>query len=217
MSSSFYHSFLVFLNREYLFFSFLTYLHPILYNNNSSVFRNFLPRHVNRYSKQSIYENNIFNHFKMFLTIFNGSFDYNFLFSHSRSFKFCANFDDNLVIPESILRLYLELITVSFKLRNVFFDNLDYQKFWKTIALMVCFKSFNFSEQIYRIFIVSISSLMWLKKIPVLLFISSLLMVIDSFKKFWRFEQRNLIKIVIAQSPVYFIVLMLISYNHLCY
>ena len=39
-------------------------------------------------------------------------------------------------------------------------------------------------------------------------------MVIDSFKKFWRFEKRNLVKIVTAQSPVYFIVLMLISYNH---
>ena len=79
---------------------------------------------------------------------------------------------------------------------------------------MVCFESFNFSEQIYRIFIVSISSLIWLKKIPVLLFISSLLMLIDSFKKFWGSVKRNLLKVVIALSPGYFIVLMLISYNH---
>ena len=52
------------------------------------------------------------------------------------------------------------------------------------------------------------------QKIPVLLFISSLLILIDSFKKFWRFVKRNLLKIVIARSPGYFIVLMLISYNH---
>ena len=39
-------------------------------------------------------------------------------------------------------------------------------------------------------------------------------MLIDSFKKFWRFVKRNLLKIVIAPSPRYFIVLMLISYNH---
>ena len=79
---------------------------------------------------------------------------------------------------------------------------------------MVCFNSFIFSQQIYRIFIVSISSLIWLKKIPVLLFISSLLILLDSFKKFWRFVKQNLLKIVIARSPGYFIVLMLISYNH---
>ena len=79
---------------------------------------------------------------------------------------------------------------------------------------MVCFNSFNFSRQVYRISIVSISSLIWLKQIPVLLFISSLLMLIDSFKKFWRFVKRNLLKVVIARSPGYFIVLMLISYSH---
>ena len=107
-----------------------------------------------------------------------------------------------------------ELITVLFKLWNVFFDNFDYQKLWKTIALMICFNSFNFSRQIYRIFIVSISSLIWLKKIPVLLFISSLLMLIDSFKKFWRFVKRNILKIVIAWLQGYFILMMLISYNH---
>ena len=157
--------FSIFKYRIFMFLLFLTYLHLILYKNNSSVSRDFLPRHVNRHSKQSIYETNIFNifnDFKKFLTIFNSSVDYNFVFSHS--FKFYANFDDNLVIPECILTLYTELITVLFKLRNVFFDNFDYQKLWKTIALMVCFNSFNFSRQIYRIFIVSISSLIWLKK-----------------------------------------------------
>ena len=79
---------------------------------------------------------------------------------------------------------------------------------------MVCFNSFNFSQQIYRIFIVSMFSLNRLKKIPVLLFNSSLLMLIDSLKTFWRFVKGNLLKIVIARSPGYFIVLMLISYNH---
>ena len=79
---------------------------------------------------------------------------------------------------------------------------------------MVCFNSFNFSRQIYRIFIASISSLIWLKKNPVLLFISSLFLLIDSFKKFRRFVKQNLLTIIIARSPVYFIVSMLISYKH---
>ena len=39
-------------------------------------------------------------------------------------------------------------------------------------------------------------------------------MLIDSLKKFWRFVKQNLFTIVIARSLVYFIVLMLISYNH---
>ena len=141
------------------------YLHLILYKNNSSASRDFLPRHVNRHWKQLIYETNIFNifnHFKKFLTIFNSSIDYNFVFSHS--LKFSANSNDNLVIPECILTLYTELINVLLKLRNVFFDNFDYQQLWKTIVLMVCFNSFIFSQQIYRIFIVPISSLIWLKK-----------------------------------------------------
>ena len=133
--------------KQNIYFSpFLTYLHLILYKNNSFVSRDFLPRHVNRHSKQSIYETNIFNifnDFKKFFTIFNSSVDYNFVFS--RIFKFYANFDDNLVIPECILTLYTELITVLFKLRNVFFNNFDYQKLWKTIALRVCFNSFIFS------------------------------------------------------------------------
>ena len=80
---------------KYLFLFFLTYLHLILCENNSSVSRDFLPRHVNRSSKQSIYETNIYI-LNKFVTIFNSSVDYNFVFSHS--FKFYANFDDNLVI-----------------------------------------------------------------------------------------------------------------------
>ena len=79
---------------------------------------------------------------------------------------------------------------------------------------MISFNSFIFSRQIFRIFIVSISSLILLKLLPVLLFISSLLILIDSFKKFWRFVTRNLLEIVIAWSPGYFTVLMPVSYNH---
>ena len=48
------------------------HLHLILHKNNSSVSRDFLPRHVNRHSKQLINETNIFNIFKdykKFLTI----------------------------------------------------------------------------------------------------------------------------------------------------
>ena len=66
-----------------MFFLFLTYLHPILHKNNSTVSGNFLPGHGNRHSKQLIYETNIFNDFKKFLTIFNSSVDYGFIFSHS--------------------------------------------------------------------------------------------------------------------------------------
>ena len=39
-------------------------------------------------------------------------------------------------------------------------------------------------------------------------------MLIDFLKKFWRFVKQNLLKIVIARSPVYFIVLMPILYYH---
>ena len=101
----------------------------MLYKNNSSVSSNFLPEHVNRHLKQLIYETNIFNtfnDFKKFLTIFNSTVDYNFIFSHS--FNFNATCDHNLVIPECILTLYTELITVLAKLKNVFFDNSDYKK-----------------------------------------------------------------------------------------
>ena len=61
---------------------------------------------------------------------------------------------------------------------------------------MVCFTSFDFSGQIYRIFT------------------SFLLMLLGSLKRFWRFVKQNLLKIVIVQSPLYFIELMLILYNH---
>ena len=189
-----------------------------MYKNNSSVSGNFLPGYVNRHSKQLIYETNIFNisnDFKKFLIIFNSSLliiTVLLIFSHS--FNFNATCDDNLVIPECILTLYTELIIVLAKLKNVFFDNFDYQKLWKTVALMVCFYSFNFSRLIYRIFIASMFSLIWLKKISVPIFVSFLLILIGFLKKFWRLVKQYLLKIIIARSPVYFIVLMLISYNH---
>ena len=87
-------------------FPFLTYLRPILYQKKkkSSVSRNCLTGHVNRHSKQLIYETNIFNIFndlKKFLTIFNSSVNYNFVFSPS--FKFYGTGDYNLVIPELTL------------------------------------------------------------------------------------------------------------------
>ena len=141
-----------------MFLLFLTYLHSILYKNNSYVSGDFLPGHLNGYSKQLIYETkifNIFNDFKKFLTIFNSSVDYDFIFSHS--FNFHANCDDK--IPECILTLYTELIIVLIKLKNVFLDKFNYRKLLKTVTLMVCFNSFNFSQLIYRIFIVSMISL----------------------------------------------------------
>ena len=97
-------------------------------------------------------------------------------------------------------------------MKNVFLDNFDYQKLLKSVALMVYFNSFDFSRQIYRIFIVSIFSLIGLKKISVLLFISFILMLIDFLKKSWRSVKQDLLKIVITRLPVYFIVLMLILY-----
>ena len=63
--------FSIFKYRIFMFLLFLTYLHLILYKNNSSVSRDFLPRHVNRHSKQSIYEANIFNIFNDFKKFFN--------------------------------------------------------------------------------------------------------------------------------------------------
>ena len=113
-------------------------MHAILYKNNFSVSGNLLPGHVNRHSKQLIYEHNIINilnDFKKFLTMFNSSFDYNFNFSHS--FNFNATCDGNLVIPECILKPNTELIIVLVKPKNGFFNNFDYQKFWETVALMV--------------------------------------------------------------------------------
>ena len=102
----------------FTFFLFLTCLHPILYKNNSS-------GHVNKHSKQLIYETNIFNNFKKFLTIFYSSVNCNFVFSHS--FNFTATCHDNPVIHYCILTRYTELI-VLVKLKNGFFDSFDYQK-----------------------------------------------------------------------------------------
>ena len=131
------------------------------------------------------------------------------MFSHS--FNFDAICDNNLVTPKYISTLYTELSTVLAKLKKVFFDNFDYKKLWETIALMLCFDSFNFSRLLYRIFIDPMFSLIWLKKNSVLLFISFLLMVIGFLKKFWRLKKQILLKMVIARSPVYFMALMLIS------
>ena len=114
-----------------MFFLFLMYLYKI----SSSVYRRFLPGHVNRHSKQLIYETNIFNifnNFKKSLVVFNSSVDCNFIFSHS--FNVNATCGDNLVIPECILRLYTEVITVLAKLKNIFFDNFDYQKLWELLC-----------------------------------------------------------------------------------
>ena len=68
--------------------------------------------------------------------------------------------------------------------------------------LLVCFSSFSFSRQIYRIFIVSVFSLTWLKKISVLLIISFLLMLMGSLKRFWRFLKEIFLR---DRSPVYFL------------
>ena len=60
-----------------MFFLFLMYLYKI----SSSVYRRFLPGHVNRHSKQLIYETNIFNifnNFKKSLVVFNSSVDCNY-------------------------------------------------------------------------------------------------------------------------------------------
>ena len=54
-----------------------------------------------------------------FLTNFNSSVDYNFIFSNS--FNFNATSNDNLVIPKCILTLYTELIIVLAKVKNGFF------------------------------------------------------------------------------------------------
>ena len=96
-----------------MLFSFLMYLHPTLYKNNSSVSSGFLPGHVYRDSRQLIHKTNIFilfNNYKKFLTILNSSFYYNLIFSDN--FNFNATCDGNLVVPEYILTHYNELITV---------------------------------------------------------------------------------------------------------
>ena len=110
----------IFKYRIFIFFKFMTHLHPILYKENSSVSRIFLPGYVNRHSRQLIYETNIPNNFGKFLTTFNSSVDYNFIFSHNFNFRAICN--------ECILALYIELITILAKLKNFFFENFDYQK-----------------------------------------------------------------------------------------
>ena len=58
--------FSIFKYRIFMFFFFLRYLHPILYKNNFSVGINFLPVHVNRHSRQLIYETKFSYIFKEF-------------------------------------------------------------------------------------------------------------------------------------------------------
>ena len=117
--SSLYHSFSVFLNIYV--FPFFSVVHPLLFNNNSSVSKSFSPGHVERHSRQLIYETNIlniFNDFKNFLTVPNSSVNFNF--DHDFSFNVIFNYDfnvnatcnDSLLIPEHILTLYTEFITV---------------------------------------------------------------------------------------------------------
>ena len=178
---------------------------------------NFLPGHINRHSKQLIYETshfNIFNDSRRFLTIFKSSVNYNFIFSHSFNFNATSTCDDNLVIPECILTLYSELIIALAKLKNVFFDNFEYQELWNTVLIMVSFNSFTFSRLIYRIIYGLYVLCNLAQKVSVLLFISFLLMLIGFLKKFWRLVKPNLFKTIIAWSPVCFIVFMLISYSH---
>ena len=89
--SSFYHSFLLVLNTYRIFiFSFFQPIYIQYCIKIVVLLVNFsLPGHVNRHSKQLTYETNIFNIFncfKKFLTIFNSSVDYNFIFSPSFNF-----------------------------------------------------------------------------------------------------------------------------------
>ena len=151
--------------RIFMFFLFLMYLHTILYKTNFSISRHLLPGHVNRHSKQLIYESNIVNicnDSKKFLNIFNSFFDYNFDFSHT--FEFNATCNDNLVIPEFVLTLYTDLIIVLVKLKNGFFDNFYYRELWKTVALMVRFNSINFGRLISRMFVIFMFYFTWLKE-----------------------------------------------------
>ena len=102
-------------------------------------------------------------------------------------------------------------------MKNVLFDNFDYQMFWKTVAVIV--SSYNFSWQIYSLFRVSMSSLIWFKKKKIQFFyflvffnanrfLEEIMEIIGFLKRLWRFAKQTLLKIVIARSPVYFTVLM---------
>ena len=111
-------------------------------------FVDFSTRHVDRHSRQLSYEIKIFNFFnnlKKFWNIFNGSVD--------SSFSVII-----LILILLVMTIYTELITVSTEMKNVFLENFDYQRPWKTVALIVCFTSFNFIPYISSIFIVSMSS-----------------------------------------------------------
>ena len=55
--------FSIFKYRTIMFFFSSTYLHPTSYKSHSAVSGNFLPGHINRHSKQLIYETNIFSIF----------------------------------------------------------------------------------------------------------------------------------------------------------
>ena len=56
--------------------------------------------------------------------------------------------------------------------------------------------------------------LIWLKKNLLLLCISFILILIGFLKKFWRLVKQYLLRVIIAQSRVYFIVLLLISCSY---
>lgn len=143
-----------------MFFLFSTYLYPILFNNNSSVSRSFSPGHVEKHSRQLIYETNILNtfiNFKNFLTIFNSSVNSDF--NSNYDFHFNITFNSIFAIAECILALYTAFITVLTQLKNAFMDNFNQQKLWTIVTLLVCFRPFNFSRHIYSRFMVSMSSL----------------------------------------------------------
>ena len=92
-------------------------MHPILYKNYSPVSGNFLPGLVKRHLKQLIYETNIFNifnDFKMFLTIFNISVDHDSIFKHTVLILMLLV----MVIPKCFLTLYTELNIVLAKLES---------------------------------------------------------------------------------------------------
>ena len=94
------------------FQSFLTYLHPILFNNNCSVSRNFSPGHVEEHSRQLIYETNILNisiNFKIFLTNLTVLLIFILFLIIILILMLLVM---TIVIPERILTLYTAFITV---------------------------------------------------------------------------------------------------------
>ena len=71
-------------------------------------------------------------------------------------------------------------------------------------------------QQICRRFIASMSSLIYLLKNQFFysIVLCYYLLLIGFLRIFWRFVKQNLLKIVVARSSVYFILLKQISYNH---